>query len=46
MAESDLKIQLSEGQLTEYQKADQAAYRSGERVLFIPTFYAIGRVRN
>lgn len=41
--QSDLKNWLSEDQLAKYQKADQAAYQSGERVLFIPTFYAMGR---
>ncbi len=42
--QSDLGDQLSEAQLAEYRDADQAAYQRGKRVLFIPTFYAIGRV--
>ncbi|MFW5713644.1 MAG: class I SAM-dependent methyltransferase [Brevefilum sp.] len=41
---SDLMEHLSEDQITTYEKLDRAAYESGERVLFIPTFYAIGRV--
>ena len=44
MVQSDLGARISEAQLAEYQQINQAAYRNGERVLFIPTFYAIGRV--
>ncbi len=41
---SDLGDQLSQDQLTNYRGADQTAYCHGTRVLYIPTFYAIGRV--
>lgn len=41
--QSDLENWMSKDQLTKYQEADQAAYQSGDRVLFIPTFYAMGR---
>ena len=44
MIQSDLGQRLSEAQLAEYQQINQAAYHKEERVLFIPTFYAIGRV--
>lgn len=42
--QSDLEHQLSEEQFANYRDADRKAYQSGKRVLFIPTFYAIGRV--
>ena len=35
---------FNEDQFAEYKKKDEEAYQSGERVLFIPTFYAMGRV--
>jgi ubiquinone/menaquinone biosynthesis C-methylase UbiE len=41
---ADLRNKLSDEALEEYQKADLEAWRSGSRILFIPTFYAIGRV--
>lgn len=44
MVQADLGDQLSEAQIAEYRQINQAAYQKGERVLFIPTFYAIGRV--
>ena len=44
MLKSDLRKRLSEEQLHSFQEIDQAAYQNGERVLYIPTFYAIGRV--
>lgn len=44
MIQYDLKGRLSEAQFAEFQKADRSACERGERVLFIPTFYAIGQV--
>jgi SAM-dependent methyltransferase len=41
---SDLGDRISQDQLEIYRAADQTAYQRGERVLFIPTFYAIGLV--
>ncbi len=41
---SDLAHWLSEEQLDHYQQVDQNAYETGQRVLFIPTFFAMGRV--
>lgn len=40
---SDLGERLSEEELAEYKQADQRARNAGSRVLFIPTFYAIGK---
>ncbi len=42
---SDLAGQFSESELNKYQKIDQQARQKGTRILFIPTFYAIGFVR-
>ncbi|MEA3326356.1 MAG: methyltransferase domain-containing protein [Chloroflexota bacterium] len=42
--QSDLADQLSNEILLGYQKLDQTARANGERVLFIPTFYAAGVV--
>jgi SAM-dependent methyltransferase len=42
--ESDLSSLLPAGRLAEYKTADIIARKSGERVLFVPTFYAVGRV--
>ncbi|MHC1785120.1 MAG: methyltransferase domain-containing protein [Anaerolineaceae bacterium] len=42
--ESDLSGLLPAGRLAEYKTADFTARKSGERVLFVPTFYAVGRV--
>ncbi len=44
MLQSDLKGRLTRSELDAFQSADQRARESGERILFIPTFYAIGRV--
>ena len=41
---ADLSHQLSEDALSQYKKADQQARNAGHRILFIPTFYAIGVV--
>lgn len=40
----DLKGFLPEEELERLQAADLAAWQSGERVLFVPTFYALGEV--
>jgi SAM-dependent methyltransferase len=41
---ADLQHKLSTEALEDFQKAEMEAWRSGSRILFIPTFYAIGRV--
>lgn len=41
---ADLRDKLSDEAIEDYRKADVEAWRSGSRILFIPTFYAIGRV--
>jgi SAM-dependent methyltransferase len=40
---ADLNGVLSSAQLDEYQRLDRRAWQHGERVLFVPTFYAWGR---
>jgi hypothetical protein len=42
--EADLSGQIPTADLQEMRKLDEAAWQSGERVLFVPTFYAWGRV--
>ena len=44
MFESDLGLTLPPGDLETYRKAEARARKRGERVLFIPTFYAAGIV--
>lgn len=44
MIQADLKSQLSKDELAHYQHIDQQAQNQGARILFIPTFYAIGKV--
>ena len=41
---SDLMGMVNEAQLAKYQAADRAAWENGTRVLFVPTFYAMGIV--
>jgi SAM-dependent methyltransferase len=41
---SDLHDTLSDEDLEAYRRSDVEAWRSGSRILFIPTFYALGRV--
>jgi SAM-dependent methyltransferase len=41
--ESDLQGKLSDQELSRLRQIDRQAWQSGERVLFVPTFYAIGR---
>jgi len=45
MIEADLKDQLSAQELSEYHNINQLAYQNGERILYIPTFYALGRTK-
>jgi hypothetical protein len=40
--ESDLENILSKDKLKTYKEIDKAAWEDGSRVLFVPTFYAIG----
>jgi SAM-dependent methyltransferase len=42
--ERDLAGEVSTEDLTRYRQVDKQAYLRGERVLFVPTFYAFGRV--
>ncbi len=42
--ESDLAGILTQEKLVELRRTDQAAWQHGERVLFVPTFYAYGYV--
>ena len=41
---ADLDGVMSDVALAKYQAADRAAWKDGTRVLFVPTFYALGRV--
>ncbi len=41
---SDLAEVMSAVELSRYQAVDQAAWETGTRVLFVPTFYAVGVV--
>lgn len=41
---ADLSQRISEETFYQYKKAEQQARKAGYRILFIPTFYAIGRV--
>lgn len=43
MLHADLEGRLPPAALKEYAKKEQLAQKRGERVLFIPTFYAIGK---
>lgn len=40
--QSDLAGEIPAGQLNELRRLDEQAWRTGQRVLFVPTFYAIG----
>lgn len=42
---ADLQDQVSAQEMSEFQRIDSAARQAGERILFVPTFYAIGRVK-
>ena len=40
--ESDLSDSISEDTLREYEEIDKAAWQDGSRILYVPTFYAVG----
>lgn len=40
---ADLESILTQGEIERYYQLDKDAWESGERVLFVPTFYAIGQ---
>ena len=42
--QADLEGQADAVELERYRRLDEAARRKGERILFVPTFYAIGQV--
>ncbi|MCL4559717.1 MAG: class I SAM-dependent methyltransferase [Chloroflexi bacterium] len=42
--EADLESTLPAGRLAELRRIDAAAWQHGERILFVPTFYAYGKV--
>ncbi len=42
--EADLQGMLSMQELARLRQIDRQAWQSGERLLFVPTFYAIGQV--
>jgi ubiquinone/menaquinone biosynthesis C-methylase UbiE len=42
MLESDLSDSISEDKLREYKEFDKIAWENGSRVLYVPTFYAVG----
>ncbi len=44
MLQADLVGAAQAGELAELRSMDEAARRKGERILFVPTFYAIGQV--
>lgn len=41
--EEDLRGQVGAEELAELRRLDAAAWEHGERILFVPTFYAVGR---
>lgn len=43
--QADLQDQVSPSALAQLRAADEAAWQRGERVLFVPTFYAWGQVK-
>jgi ubiquinone/menaquinone biosynthesis C-methylase UbiE len=44
MLQADLTGQLSPEELVDYQHIDRQEHQTGQRILFIPTFYALGKV--
>lgn len=44
--QSDLSGEISTDRLSELRRIDAAAWGHGERILFVPTFYAIGWIRS
>lgn len=45
MLEDDLRGQMSAEELRALREIDAAAWQHGERILFVPTFYAFGQVK-
>jgi SAM-dependent methyltransferase len=43
--EADLQGMLSSHELSDLHRIDRQAWQTGERLLFVPTFYAIGQVK-
>jgi ubiquinone/menaquinone biosynthesis C-methylase UbiE len=43
--ESDLSVMVSPARLQALRRMDEVAHRKGERILYVPTFYAIGRAK-
>jgi ubiquinone/menaquinone biosynthesis C-methylase UbiE len=41
--ESDLSVMISPARLQALRRMDEVAHQKGERILYVPTFYAIGR---
>lgn len=44
MIQADLKDRFSQSELAQFRQQDKQAREAGTRVLFIPTFYALGKV--
>jgi ubiquinone/menaquinone biosynthesis C-methylase UbiE len=44
MLQADLAGQISPAEFVEYEQINQQADQAGQRILFIPTFYALGKV--
>jgi SAM-dependent methyltransferase len=44
MIQSDLEGHLTPAELSDFKYIDQQAHYTGQRILFIPTFYALGKV--
>ena len=42
--ESDLSVMVSPARLQALRRMDEVAHRKGERILFVPTFYALGTI--
>jgi ubiquinone/menaquinone biosynthesis C-methylase UbiE len=42
--ESDLSVMVSPSRLQALRRMDEVAYRKGERILYVPTFYATGKI--
>jgi len=44
MIQADLEGQLTPAELSDFKYVDRQAQQTGQRILFIPTFYALGKV--
>ncbi len=42
--ESDLTVMVSPARLQALRRMDEVAYRKGERILYVPTFFALGKI--